>query len=193
MKRATFLVVLIFFTFHIANAQSRLGFRASGQITSMSTSEAASRFGFSAGAMFSSQLTDNLYLQPSLVVSLDGSKAADKYKPDYSGYTYSVEAPIALSLRGGDEDLSVGFDFGGFARYAFAGSYWTDSPEGRIKPDIFDHHKRFNFGPMIGFSVMVGNAYLGSSFQYGVIKQWSGKRGCDYSYGVNIGYLFELY
>lgn len=193
MKKSVLLLFVILLGYNLASAQTRLGLRGSGQITSLSTADAASRFGFKVGGMLSTPVSDKLYFQPAILLSLDGSKSADKYKPSYSASTYSVETPLMFSIRGGDEDVSVGFDFGGFARYAFSGSYWTDSAEGRIKPDIFDSHKRFNFGPQVGFSVMVGSLYLGSSFQYGVIKPWSRKRGGSYSYGVNIGYLFEIY
>lgn len=193
MKKSVLLLFVILLGYNTVSAQTRIGLRGSGQITSLASADAGSRFGFKAGGMLSTPISDRIYFQPSILVSLDGSKSAKKYKPSYSASTYSVETPLMFSLRGGDEDVSVGFDFGAFARYAFSGSYWTDSPEGRIKPDIFDSHKRFNFGPQVGFSVMMGNLYLGSSFQYGVIKPWSGKRGTSYSYGVNIGYLFELY
>ncbi len=193
MKKSVLLLFVILLGYNVASAQTRLGLRGSGQITSLSSADAASRFGFKVGGMLSAPLSDNLYFQPSVLLSLDGSKSSDKYKPHYSASTYSIETPLILSLRGGDEDVSVGFDFGAFARYAFSGNYWTDSAEGRIKPDIFDSHKRFNFGPQVGFSVMVGSLYIGSSFQYGIIKPWNNKRGSSYSYGVNICYLFEIY
>lgn len=193
MKKSVLLLFVILLGYSITSAQTRLGLRGSGQITSLSTADAKSRFGFKVGGMLSTPLSDKLYFQPALLLSLDGSKAADKYKPKYSAYTYSLEAPLMLSLRGGDDEVSVGFDFGAFARYAFSGNYWVNSTKGRTEPDIFDSYKRFNFGPQIGFSVMVNSLYLGSSFQYGVIKPWNGKRGCPYSYGVNIGYLFEIY
>lgn len=193
MKKSVLLLFVILLGYNAVQAQTRLGIRGSGQVASLSTADAKSRFGFKVGGMLSTPVSDRIYFQPAILLSLDGSKAADKYKPKYSASTYSIETPLMLSLRGGDEDVSVGFDFGAFARYAFAGSYWVDSPEGRIKPDIFDTHKRFNFGPQLGFSVMVNSFYIGSSFQYGVIKSWNGKRGCPYSYGINIGYLFELY
>ncbi|SHG29753.1 outer membrane beta-barrel protein [Dysgonomonas macrotermitis] len=193
MKKSVLLLFFILLGYTLSYSQTFIGFRGSGNITSLSTADAKSRFGFKAGGMLSTPLSEKLFFQPSLLVSLDGSKSAKKYNPDYSASTYSLEVPLMLSLRAGDEDVSVGFDFGAFARYAFAGSYWTDSDEGRIKPDIFDSYKRFNFGPQVGFSVMVNGFYIGSSFQFGVIKPWDGKRGCSYNYGINIGYLFELY
>lgn len=193
MKKSVILIFFIFATLGVLQAQSRLGLRASGTITSLTTADATSRFGFKAGPMLSTPLSDHLYFQPSLLLSLNGSKAADKYKPDYSGYTYGLELPVMFSIRGGDHDLSIGLDFGGFARYDFAGNYWTDSAEGRIRPDVFDYHKKFNFGPQIGFSVMIERWYIGCAFQYGVLKSWSDKKGQPYSYGLNLAYLFELY
>lgn len=194
MNRTILSTIILFLGVVFATqAQTYLGVRGGVNISSMSTSNAQSRIGFKAGAMLSTYVSDSWCFQPSVLVTLDGSKAADKYKPKYSAYTYALEVPLIMSKRWGDEDVSIGLDMGVFGRYAFDGNYWTNTTEGRVKSDIFKDFKRFDVGPQVGFSVIINSLYIGSSFQMGLIKPWDGKRGNSYSYGINIGYLFELY
>jgi len=162
-------------------------------ISSISSSHAKSRPGFSVGALFSTPISDSWNFQPSLLFSLTGTKSSKNHKPDYSASVYSIDAPLLLSYRMGDDDLSLGIDMGPFLRMGISGNYWTDTPEGRIKPDIFDHYKRFNVGPLVGFSIFAYNIYMGCSFQYGLIKPFDNLKGNYYNYNISFGYLFTLY
>lgn len=187
------ITVLLVFTVINTYSQSLLGFKGSFNISSMSSGDAKSRFGFDVGAMYSTYIAESWSFQPSLTLSLNGVKAADKYTPDYSAYFYSLESPLLLSHRMGNEDVSFGVDMGVFVRYGLFGGYWTDSPEGRIRPDIFDYQKRFDVGPQVGFSVIAQGIYMGCGVQYGLIKPWKEKRGNYYNYFMSFGYLFEVY
>lgn len=186
------LAVLLSFTVFTSNAQSYLGFKGSFSISSLSTADAKSRPGFNVGAMYATHISDSWLFQPSLLFALDGVKAADKVALDYSAYVYSIETPLLLSYRMGDDDISFGVDMGIFAKYNLFGGYWTDTPTGRIKPDIFDDHKRFDVGPQLGFSVMAQGIYMGCGLQYGMIKPWDSRRGHYYNYFMSVGYLFQL-
>jgi len=191
MRRIVLLLTLLYFTFN-ADAQSYLGFKGDFAVSSISSSHAKSRPGFSAGAIYSTPISEKWHFQPQLLFSLRGVKSSSSYKPDYSAYSYSLELPLILSYRMGDEEISFGVDMGGFARYGLSGNYWTDSAEGRIEPELFDYQKRFDAGLQLGFSVMVYRIYMGCAFQYGLIKPWDNLRGHNYSYSLSFGYLFEL-
>lgn len=188
-----YIVILLLVTFLTVNAQSRLGVKGAFDITSLSTASAKNRMGFNIGGMYSTHITDSWYFQPGLSLAFVGSKSAKKEKLDYSAYCYYLEAPMNFSCRFGDDDISFGVDMGAFFRYGLFGGYWTDTEkEGRIRPNIFDFHKRFDVGPQIGFSAIVSGLYFGYSFQFGLIKPWENRRGNYYSSGINIGYLFEI-
>ncbi|MDU1905452.1 MAG: porin family protein [Dysgonomonas sp.] len=193
MRRTILAVLLLFIGIYAYSQSSMIGLRGSFNISSMSTGDAKSKMGFSVGGIYTTPLSDAWHFQPSLLFSLNGVRAADSYSPDYSAHYYSVEIPLMLSRRWGEEDINIGFDMGPFLRYGLFGGYWTDSDAGRIKPDIFDSQKRFDVGPQIGFSVIANNLYIGYSFQYGLIKPWSEKKGHYYNSSINFGYLFNIY
>jgi len=175
-------------------SQTYLGFKGGLNISSLSTSQAKSRPGFHAGVLMNIPISESekWFFQPGLEFTMNGEKAADKYNPDFSSYIYSLETPLSLSYRVGDEDVNLGFDMGVYLRYALSGNYWTDSEDGRIKPDAFDKQKRFDVGPQLGFSVIVYNIYMGCSVQYGLIKPWDIYRGNRYGYRMSFGYMFQL-
>ncbi len=192
-KLVILLLLVATFSFHISG-QSQLGFRGSFSVSSLSSGDAKSRPGFNVGAILNTPLSDNWHFQPSLLFSLNGSKSSDRYNTDYSAYFYSVETPLLLSYRMGDEDISFGVDMGAYCRYGLFGGYWTDTADGgRVKPDIFDDQKRFDVGPQIGFSIIAQGLYMGCGFQYGLVKPWKDKKGNYYSYFISFGYLFNIY
>ncbi|HCO67231.1 MAG TPA: hypothetical protein DIT04_05675 [Dysgonomonas sp.] len=191
MKR----VIVIILTSLIAingYSQTYLGFKGAFSISSLTTGDAGSRPGFNVGAVLFTPVSESWYFNPNILFSLNGAKSAENYDPDFSSHFYSIETPILLSYRIGDEQVSFGFDMGVFARYGLFGGYWTDTAEGRIKPDIFDSHKRFDVGPQLGMSVIVNKIYMGCGVQYGLIKPWENRRGKYLNYNLSFGYLFEL-
>lgn len=194
MKKTLIIILLSVLTYGSANSQSYLGFRGSFNISSLSTGSAKSRPGFSVGAMYSTHLSDYWYFQPAILYNLAGSKSINKFKPAYSAYTYNLEVPLILSRRFGDDEISFGLDFGPFMKYGLHGGYWVDDPTTgeRTRPDVFDHQKRFDVGPQVGFSVIVYGLYIGYSFQYGMIKAWDDRRGNYYNSCMTFGYLFQV-
>lgn len=194
MKKTLIIILLSVLTYGSASSQSYLGFRGSFNISSLSTGSAKSRPGFSVGAMYSKQFSDYWYFQPALLYNLAGTQSVQGYKPSYSAYTYSLEAPLIISRRFGDEDISFGLDFGPFLKYGLHGGYWVDDPATgeRTRPNIFDHQKRFDVGPQIGFSAMVYGLYIAYSFQYGMVKPWDDRRGNYYNSCMTFGYLFQV-
>jgi len=195
MKRIILsIIVILIISCTQTFSQSLFGIKGSMNVSSLSSGDAKSRLGFDAGVFYSTPISDSWHFQPGVSFSLSGSKASDKYSPDYSAYMYALETPILMSYRMGDEDISFNVDMGVFARYGLSGNYWYNSGEGRIEPDIFDHHKRFNVGPQIGFSIFANNLYMGCGFQFGLIKPWDGdRRGNYYNYNLSFGYLFRIY
>ncbi|MEN9919363.1 MAG: hypothetical protein RL662_1799 [Bacteroidota bacterium] len=191
MKTRVFVILLSFFVMPIYG-QSMLGVRGAFNMSSLTTGEVMTKLGFNLGSIYSMPITDQWYFQPSLLVSLNGSKSISPSNPHYSAYTYGIETPIIFSYRFGDEDLNVGLDIGVYTRYGFSGGYWIDSKEGRIKPKLYDYHKRFDVGPQAGFSIIVNKIYIGYSFQFGLIKPWEIRKGNYYTSSINLGYLFEL-
>lgn len=173
--------------------QTFLGFKGSFNISGLTSGSSKSRPGFDVGAILLTPISDSWYFHPGFLFSLNGTKSSDTYNPHYSASFYSIETPLLLSYRLGDEEISFGFDAGVFARYGLFGSYWTDTNEGRVKPDIFDYQKRFDFGPQVGMSVIANNMYMACGLQYGVLKPWDHLRGRYLNYSVSFGYLFELY
>ncbi|PXV68960.1 outer membrane protein with beta-barrel domain [Dysgonomonas alginatilytica] len=197
MKKAIIIILLTVLTFGSAHSQYRLGFRGSFNISSLSTGSSKSRAGFSAGAMYSKEIADHWYFQPALLYNLEGSKSVSRFKPAYSAYTYNLEVPLIMSRRMGDEDISFGLDFGPFFKYGLHGGYWVDdlTTGERTRPNIFDHKKRFDVGPQVGFSVIVYSLYIGYSFQFGMIRAWddaSNRRGNYYNSCMTFGYLFQM-
>lgn len=192
MKKIIFSVLLSFVVFGVYS-QSQLGIKGAFSISSLSTGGAKSRPAFDIGIIYNTPISEKWYFQPNLLFTLTGAKASNRYRPDFSAYTYALEMPLTFSYRYGDEDISVGLDMGPFVRYGLFGNYWTDSDAGRIEPDLFDYQKRFDAGPQIGFSVIAHGLYVGYSFQYGLIKPWEHMRGNYYKSSINIGYLFSLY
>lgn len=191
MKKAVIVALILFFSYN-AHSQSYMGIKGSFHISTLTTGGAKSRPGFDIGAIYSTPVSDNWYLQPNILFSFNSTKSSGNYSPDYSAYSYSVQTPLLLSYRIGDEQVSFGFDMGVFARYGLFGGYWTDTENGRIKPDIFDYQKRFDAGPQIGLSIIINNIYMGSAIQYGLIKPWDNIRGHYLEYSLSFGYLFEL-
>jgi len=173
-------------------SQSYLGLKGSFSISTLTTGNVGSRPGFDVGAIMFTPISDSWYFQPNLLLSLNGAKSAENYDPDFSAYFYSIETPLLFSYRLGDEQVSFGFDVGVFARYALSGKYWTDTAEGRIRPDLFDFHKRFDVGPQVGISVIANGIYMGCGVQCGLIKPWDNMRGNYLNYNLSFGYLFEL-
>lgn len=196
MKQAIIILLLSVLTYGSANSQSYLGMRGSFNISSLSTGSSKSRPGFSVGAMYSTQLNDNWYFQPALLYNLEGSRSVNGANPAYSVYRYNLEVPLILSHRYGDDEISFGLDFGPFIKYGLHGGYWVDDIASgeRIRPNIFDHQKRFDIGPQIGFSVLVYGLYIGYSFQFGMIKPWkdSSQRGNYYNSCMTFGYMFQI-
>ncbi len=194
MKKTIIVILLSVLAYSSASSQSYLGLRGSFDITSLSTGSARSRPGFSVGAIYSTRINDEWYFQPSALYSYTSVRSVSKYKPAYSSYTYSLEVPLMLSRRFGDDEISFGVDFGPFLKYGLHGKCWADDPttRERTRPNIFEHQKRFDVGPQIGFSVIVYKLYMGYAFQYGLIKPWDDKKGNNYSSNITFGYLFEL-
>lgn len=191
MKKV-FIAILVSLMAISGYSQSYLGFKGSFGISTLTTGDVKSRPGFNAGVVLFTPISEKWYFQPNILLSLKGARAADNYEPDFSAYFYSIETPLLLSYRLGDEDISFGFDMGVFARYGFSGGYWVDTPEGRIEPDIFDYHKRFDAGPQVGISFIVNNIYMGCGVQYGLVKPLDNMRGHYLNYNLSFGYLFNL-
>lgn len=194
MKKNLIITLLFILTYGSANSQSFLGVRSSFNISSLTTREAKSRPGFNLGVMYSTPISHSWHFQPALLYNLSGSKSATNFKPHYSAYSYNLEMPLILSRRFGDEELSFGLDMGTFLKYGLHGSYWKDNltTGERQKLDIFDHQKRFDVGPQIGFSIFAYNFYVAYSFQYGLIKPWNDMRGNYYTSSITVAYLFEI-
>lgn len=195
MKQAIIILLLSVLTYGNANSQSAIGMRGSFNVSSLSTGSSKSRPGFSVGAMYSKEIADNWYFQPALLYNLQGSRSVSRFKPSYSAYTYNLEVPLIFSRRMGDEEISFGIDFGPFFKYGLHGGYWVDdlSTGERTRPNIFDHQKRFDVGPQLGFSVIVYSLYIGYSFQFGMIKAWDdNRRGNYYNSCMTFGYLFHI-
>lgn len=189
-----FLSVLLSLTVCNVYSQTLLGFKGGLNVSSLSTSQAKSRPGFHAGALLSMPLSESSkwFFQSGIEFTMNGEKSADKYDPDFSSYIYSLETPLIMSYRVGDDEINLGFDAGVFLRYGLFGHYWTDSEEGRIEPDVFDKQKRFDVGPQLGFSVIAYGIYMGCSVQYGLIKPWDNIKGNRYNYRISFGYMFRL-
>lgn len=194
MKKTIIIILLSVLTFGTIHSQSYLGVRGSFDITSLSTGSAKTRPGFSVGAMYSTQLSDNWYFQPALLYNMFSTKSVENYKPAYSARTHNIEIPLTFSRRFGDHDLSFGLDVGPFLKYGIDGKYWYDdlSSGERVKPNVFDHQKRFDVGPQIGFSIIAYGLYIGYSFQFGLIKPWEDRNGNNYSSSMTFGYLFQI-
>lgn len=195
MKKILIITLLCFLTYGSASSQSTWGIRSSFNVSSLSTSEAKSRPGFNIGVMYSTHLTDSWYFQPAILYNLSGSKSAKKFKPEYSAHTYNLEMPLTVSRRFGDDDISFGLDIGPFLKYGLHGGYWIDdlATGERKKLDVFDHKKRFDVGPQIGFSILAYGLYIGYSFQYGLIKPWDNIRGNYYNSSITFAYMFEIH
>ena len=194
MNKTLIIIALTVLTYTNINSQSLLGIRGSFNASSLSSNGAINRPGFNIGAMYSTQLSDSWHFQPALLYNFSSIRSADEFKFQYSAYTYNLEMPLTVSRRFGDEDLSFGIDVGTFLKYGLHGGYWRDNPTTgeRSKFNIFDYQKRFDVGPQIGFSILARGFYIGYSFQYGLIKPWSEKRGNFYSSSINIAYMFHL-
>lgn len=194
MKKNLLITLLIFLTYGTASSQSYLGFKGSFNISSLSTGSASSRPGFSVGAMFVTHISDQWTFEPAILYNLSGAKSREDYKPSFSAHTYSLEVPLIFSRKIGYDDISFGVDMGPFVKYGLHGGYWQDNLETgtREKLDIFDHQKRFDVGPQVGFSMFVYGFHVGYSFQYGLIKPFDNKRGNYYNSCISFGYLFEL-
>lgn len=186
-------IILLSISFISTYGQSHLGIKGSYSFSSMGTSEAESRPGFDIGGFYSTPISEFWFFQPGIQFSLDGVKASDKFSYDYSASLYSLETPLLFSFRfGNNNDLNFGLDAGIFARYNLFGSYWVGVEGGRIEPDLFDVHKRFDFGPQVGFSLKANNIYMASGLKYGLIKPWKDKKGHYYNFFISFGYIFEL-
>lgn len=194
MRKNVLIILLIILTYGTASSQSLLGIKGSFNTSSLTTGSAINRAGFSIGAMYSTEMADFWYFQPSLLYTLSGTKSKSGHKPSYSAHTYSLEVPLIISRRFGDDDITFGLDFGPFFKYGLHGGYWQDNLEtgNRDKLDIFDHQKRFDVGPQAGFSMLIYGIHIGYYFQYGLIKPWDDKKGNYYNSCISFGYLFEL-
>lgn len=191
MKKVFILILLSLICIN-GYSQTYLGLKGSFSISTLTTGASGSRPGFDIGAMMFTPISENWYFHPNILFSLNGAKSAENYNPDFSVYTYSIETPLLFSYRLGDEEVSFGFDTGLFIRYGLFGGYWTDTENGRIKPDLFDYHKRFDLGPQAGMSIIANNIYMGCGVQWGLIKPLENVRGSYLNYSLSFGYLFSM-
>lgn len=192
MKTSFF--ALVFFLAGVSSfAQTYIGVKASMNASSLTSRESSGKLGYSVGGFMDIPISDSFYFSPNLQFSLNQPQAAEKYNPDFVLQAYSIEVPLLLSYRMGEDNLALALSFGPYFRYGLFGNSWTKESNGqKVKFNTFDVLKRFDYGPQGGVKLIMNEVNVGFSLQYGLIRPTDTRRGNNFTFNLTFGYSFEL-
>lgn len=190
----TNLFVLVFFLIGLsAFSQTYIGVKASMHASSLTSRESQGNIGYSVGGFMDIPIAHTWALSPSVLFSLNQPHGEKNYKTDFLFQAYSLEVPLLLSYRIGEEAMVMALDFGPYFRYGLFGNSWLKDEKGvKEKFDTFDEVRRFNFGPMGGLRMIMNEINIGFSLQYGLLRPSDLRRGNDFTFNLTFGYSFEL-
>lgn len=192
MKTSLFILAL-FLAGLSTYAQTFIGAKASMNISSLTSSQSQGNIGYSVGGFMDIPISNSLNFSPNLLFSLNQPQAAKNYDPDFVLQAYSIEVPLLLSYKIGEDNLALALDFGPYFRYGLFGNSWIKGLNGeKVKFDTFDVLKRFDFGPQGGIRLIMNEINMGFSLQYGLLKPTDTRRGNNFTFNLTLGYSFEL-